>query len=113
MRRSEVDPLSLELPSRGRAARPLRDLAHEQRRFGYRRLFVLLRREGEPSGINRIYRLYCEEGLAVHERRAQRKAVGIRAPIPVEAGPTRAGRWTLSIRQFRPRHRVHLQCQLA
>ena len=38
----------------------LRDLANERRRFGYRRLFVLLRREGEPSGINRIYRLYRE-----------------------------------------------------
>ena len=40
----------------------LRDLANERRRFGYRRLFVLLRREGEPSGINRIYRLYREDG---------------------------------------------------
>jgi transposase InsO family protein len=43
----------------------LRELANERRRFGYRRLFVLLRREGEPSGINRIYRLYrlySEEG---------------------------------------------------
>lgn len=36
----------------------LRELANERRRFGYRRLFVLLRREGEPSGINRLYRLY-------------------------------------------------------
>lgn len=36
----------------------LRDLANERRRFGYRRLFVLLRRHGEPSGISRIYRLY-------------------------------------------------------
>ena len=49
----------------------LRDLANERRRFGYRRLFVLLRREGEPSGINRIYWLYREEGLAVHKRRAR------------------------------------------
>ena len=40
----------------------LRELANERRRFGYRRLFALLRREGEPSGINRIYRLYREEG---------------------------------------------------
>ena len=31
----------------------LRELANERRRFGYRRLFILLRREGEPSGINR------------------------------------------------------------
>ena len=71
----------------------LRDLANERRRFGYRRLFVLLRREGEPSGINRIYRIYREEGLAVRKRRARRKAVGSRAPIPVEARPN--ARWSL------------------
>ena len=56
-------------------------LAGERRRFGYRRLFVLLRREGEPSGINRIYRLYSEEGLTVRKRKARRKAIGTRAPI--------------------------------
>ena len=59
----------------------LRDLANERRRFGYRRLFVLLRREGEASGINRIYRLYREEGLTVRKRKARRKALGTRAPI--------------------------------
>jgi transposase InsO family protein len=42
----------------------LRELANERRRFGYRRLFILLRREGELSGINRVHRLYREEGLA-------------------------------------------------
>ncbi len=68
----------------------LRDLANERRRFGYRRLFVLLRREGEPSGI---YRLYREEGLTVRKRRARRKAVGTRAPILVEAMPN--ARWPL------------------
>jgi len=71
----------------------LRDLANERRRFGYRRLFILLRREGEPSGLNRIYRLYSEEGLAVRKRRARRKAVGTRAPILVEARPN--ARWSL------------------
>lgn len=35
-----------------------RELATERRRLGYRRLFVLLRREGEATGKNRIYRLY-------------------------------------------------------
>lgn len=69
-----------ETDQRGR----LRDLANESRRFGYRRLFILLRREGEPSGINRIYRLYREEGLTVRKRRARRRAVGTRAPILVE-----------------------------
>jgi putative transposase len=71
----------------------LRELANERRRFGYRRLFILLRREGEPSGRNRIHRLYREEGLAVRRRRARRKALGTRAPIRVEARPN--ARWSL------------------
>lgn len=71
----------------------LRDLANERRRFGYRRLFVLLRRDGEPSGINRIYRLYREEGLSVRKRKGRRRAVGTRAPILVEAKAN--ARWSL------------------
>ena len=71
----------------------LRDLANERKRFGYRRLFVLLRQSGEASGINRIYRLYREEGLSVRKRRARRRAVGARAPILVEARPN--ARWSL------------------
>ena len=71
----------------------LRDLANERRRFGYRRLFILLRQEGERSGKNRIYRLYREEGLTVRKRRARRRAVGTRAPIPVEAAAN--ARWSL------------------
>ncbi|NNH28808.1 IS3 family transposase [Rhizobium sp. SEMIA 4085] len=71
----------------------LRDLANERRRFGYRRLFVLLRRDGEPAGVNRIYRLYREEGLSVRKRKARRRAVGTRAPILVEAKAN--ARWSL------------------
>lgn len=71
----------------------LRELANERRRLGYRRLFVLLRREGEPSGINRVYRLYREEGLTVRKRKARRKAVGTRAALLVEARPN--ARWSL------------------
>ena len=70
----------------------LRDLANERRRFGYRRPFILRRREGEPSGVNRIHRLYREDGLSVRKRRARRKAVGTRAPILVEARPN--ARWS-------------------
>lgn len=80
-------PPDIELRAR------LRELANERRRFGYRRLFVLLRREGEPSGINRIHRLCREEGLTVRKRRARRKATGTRAPILVEAKPN--ARWSL------------------
>jgi putative transposase len=43
----------------------LRELANARRRFGYRRSFALLRQQGEPSGMNRIYRLYREERLSV------------------------------------------------
>ncbi|NTG19405.1 IS3 family transposase [Agrobacterium rhizogenes] len=71
----------------------LRDLANERRRFGYRRLFILLRRDGEPSGVNRIYRLYREEGLSVRKRKARRRAVGTRAPVLVEAKAN--ARWSL------------------
>ena len=71
----------------------LRGLAAERRRFGYRRLFVLLRREGELSGKNRIYRLHREEGLTVRKRRARRRAIGTRAPILVEAKAN--ARWSL------------------
>lgn len=53
----------------------------------------MLRREGEPSGINRIYRLYREEGLMVRKRKSRRRATGLRAPIPVAAKPN--SRWSL------------------
>jgi putative transposase len=71
----------------------LRDLANQRRRFGYRRLFILLREQGELSGINRIYRLYREEGLTVRKRKARRRAIGTRTPILVEAKIN--ARWSL------------------
>src|ERR1700691_5206896 len=71
----------------------LRDLANQRRRFGYRRLFILLREQGEPSGINRIYRLYRQEGLTLRKRKARRKAIGTRAPILIEAKVN--ARWSL------------------
>lgn len=73
--------------------RRLRDLANQRRRFGYRRLFILLRDQGEPSGIKRIYRLYREEGLTVRKRKSRRRAIGTRAPILAEARVN--ARWSL------------------
>jgi len=80
-------PPDMELRTR------LRELANKRRRFGYRRLYIMLRDEGEPSGINRIYRLYREEGLTVRKRKARRRAVGTRTPILVEAKVN--ARWSL------------------
>lgn len=69
------------------------ELARERQRFGYRRLVVLLRREGDASGKNRIYRLYREEGLTVRKLRSRRRAIGTRAPILMEHRAN--ARWSL------------------
>ena len=54
--------------------RRLRELAAQRPRFGYRRLHVLLRREGVIVNHKRIERLYREEGLAVRRRTRKRVA---------------------------------------
>ena len=54
----------------------LRELANQRRRFGYRRLHILLRREGIMINRKKTQRLYKEEGLAVRRRRSRRRAVG-------------------------------------
>ena len=51
----------------------LRDLAAVRVRYGYRRLHVLLRREGWPVNHKRTYRLYAEEGLAIRSKLPRRK----------------------------------------
>lgn len=59
----------------------LRSLAQERRRFGYRRLHVLLRREGEVVNKKRVQRIYREERLTVRRRGGRKRAVGTRRPI--------------------------------
>jgi transposase InsO family protein len=53
----------------------LRELANQRRRFGYRRLHILLRREGVMINRKKTQRLYREEGLAVRRRRSRERAV--------------------------------------
>ena len=59
----------------------LRELASERRRYGYRRLAVMLRREGFLANHKRVYRLYREEGLAVR-RRKRKKTAGMERVMP-------------------------------
>ncbi len=59
----------------------MRELAAERRRFGYRRLHVLLRREGLVVNRKRTQRLYREEGLMVRRRRSRKRAIGSRVPL--------------------------------
>jgi len=61
----------------------LRQLAGERRRFGYRRLHVMLRREGEKVNHKRVYRLYREEGLTVRKRARKRVSRAERVPAVV------------------------------
>ena len=54
----------------------LRALAGERRRFGYRRLHELVRREGWKANHKLVYRLYQEEKLAIRRRGRQKRGLG-------------------------------------
>lgn len=71
----------------------LRELANERRRFGYRRLAILLRREGRAINLKRVYRLYREERLMVRKRSGRKRALGTRAPATIPQGANQ--RWSL------------------
>jgi len=71
----------------------LRVLASERRRFGYRRLHILLRREGMALNRKKLYRLYREERLMVRKRGGRKRALGTRAPMAIPQGTNQ--RWSL------------------
>ena len=62
--------------------------AQERRRFGYRRLHVLLRREGHEVNRKRVQRIYREEKLMVRKRGGRKRALGIRRPIETPVSNT-------------------------
>jgi putative transposase len=71
----------------------LRELAAIRRRFGYRRLHVLMRREGFIMNHKKLRRLYREERLQVRRRGGRKRALGTRAPMAIPQGPNQ--RWSL------------------
>ena len=71
----------------------LRELAGSRVRYGYRRLTVLLRREGRAVNTKRVYRLYREEGLQVRTTKWAKRAARVRVPL---MGATRQNqRWSM------------------
>lgn len=70
----------------------LRELGDQRRRFGCRRLHVLLRGEGWTVNRKKTQRLYGEEGLAVRRRRSRRRIAVARTPVPKPEGPN--SRWS-------------------
>ena len=71
----------------------LRELAAVRVRFGYRRLTVLLKREGWRVNAKRIYRLYVEEDLTVRTKPRKKLASRARVPLPAPARPNE--RWAM------------------
>ena len=71
----------------------LRELAASRVRFGYRRLTVILRREGWWVNPKRIYRLYTEDGLTVRTKVRKKLARRSRVPTPQATRPTQ--KWSM------------------
>lgn len=71
----------------------LRELSSERRRFGYRRLHLLLKREGVEVNWEKLYRIYKEERLTVRKRGGRKRALGTRAPMAIPQDANQ--RWSL------------------
>ena len=71
----------------------MKAVAHKRRRFGYRRIGVMLERKGIFTNHKKLYRLYTEEKLGVRRRRGRKRARGSRTPMPVALQP--GERWSL------------------
>ncbi|MGY5337635.1 IS3 family transposase [Vibrio natriegens] len=65
----------------------IKELALERRRFGYRRIHRLLKREGFDVNHKRVYRLYCELGLTVSKRRRRKSQCVEREPLLLPSVP--------------------------
>jgi len=71
----------------------IEEIAASKRRYGYRRVYLRLRREGWKDNRKRVYRVYRDAGLAVKRRKRKKIASFERKPLPK---PTLANRsWSM------------------
>lgn len=75
----------------------IQKLAHERRRFGYRRIHLLLKKEGMQINHKKVFRLYQELGLKVRRRGARKRGLGVRLEQIKVAAPNQ--RWSLDFVQ--------------
>jgi putative transposase len=68
-------------------------IAAERRRFGYRKIGILLRREGFAVNHKRVFRIYQDEGLAVRRRRKRHVRVARGNTPPIVTRPNE--RWSV------------------
>jgi len=71
----------------------IRTVAKERRRFGYRRIQVMLERKGIFMNHKKLRRIYAEEKLQVRRRGGRKRALGTRKPLVLPDGPNQ--RWSL------------------
>jgi len=86
----------------------IQQLAAERRRFGYRRIHALLRREGESVNVKRVHRLYCEDRLQVRSRRKRRGVAVERRPLLVPCKPSEV--WSIDFVMDALEHGRRLKC---
>lgn len=75
----------------------LKELAEKRRRFGYRRLHVLLKREGYLINHKRVERIYREERLSIRIRRRRKMAAALRTELPKATQPNQV--WSMDFVQ--------------
>ncbi len=71
----------------------MKRVAAERRRFGYRRIHVMLARQGITMNLKKLRRLYREEKLQVRKRGGRKRALGTRRPMQLPSRPNE--RWSL------------------
>ncbi len=71
----------------------IRRVSKERRRFGYRRIHVMVEREGHRVNHKKLRRIYREEKLQVRRRGGRKRALGTRKPMALPDGPNQ--RWSL------------------
>jgi putative transposase len=87
VRYTSIRPDDLELRE------AMRQVASERRRFGYRRIYLMLERQGLSMNMKKLRRLYREEKLQVRRRGGRKRALGTRRPMLVPDRPN--VRWSL------------------
>jgi putative transposase len=60
----------------------IRDLAQSRPRYGYKRIMVLMHRQGYKINKKKVYRIYCEEGLQVRTKRRKKIVSRLRVQLP-------------------------------
>ncbi|MDP7151602.1 MAG: IS3 family transposase [Paracoccaceae bacterium] len=91
-----VDPKTVRRerpPDNPEIRKEMKAIAANRRRFGYRRIGVMLERKGMIMNHKKLYRLYTDEKLGVKRRRGRKRARGSRTPMPEALKPGQ--RWSL------------------